>query len=66
MLNLAGTALPSDPSTVHSHLTALIKSLPTDSVRSEQQIMLQQLSTPVPIAYLAALALRLTAIDQVF
>lgn len=66
VLHLAGTALPSDTSAVLSHLTALIKSLPTHSVRNKQQIMVQKFSTPAPIAYLAALVLGLTGTDQVF
>jgi hypothetical protein len=46
-------------------LSALTSSLPTHSVRSEQQIELQQFSTPAPVAFLTALAARITASDVV-
>ena len=39
--------------------------VPTHSVRSEEQIALQQFSTPAPIAYIVALALNLTSADVV-
>ncbi|MEO5599084.1 MAG: strawberry notch family protein [Novosphingobium sp.] len=65
VLHIAGTALPSDPSAALARLNMLVAALPTHSVRSEDQISLQQFSTPAPIAYLAALALRLTAADLV-
>ena len=65
VLYLADTALPPSPSDVLTRLDTLISALPTHSVRSEAQIALQQFSTPAPIAYLAALALRLTPVDLV-
>jgi hypothetical protein len=65
VLDLIDEVLPSDPSAALSRLNALLASLPTHSVRSEDQIALQQFSTPAPIAYLASLALRLTAADLV-
>lgn len=65
VLHLTTTPLPADPEAELARLEALIASLPTHSVRSEAQIALQQFSTPAPIAYLAALALRLTPADLV-
>ncbi|AYJ84704.1 methylase (plasmid) [Sphingomonas paeninsulae] len=46
-------------------LSALTASLPTHTVRSEQQIELQQFSTPAPIAYLTALAANIGPSDVV-
>ena len=65
VLYLVDTALPPSPSDVLARLDTLISALPTHSVRSEEQIALQQFSTPAPIAYLAALALRLRPADLV-
>jgi hypothetical protein len=42
-----------------------VSNLPTHSVRSEEQIELQQFSTPAPLAFLAALAARIGSDDLV-
>ena len=71
MLELAqvfhlGTAtLPAEPTSCLAALVELVAKLPTHSVRSEEQIMLQQFSTPAPIAYLATLAARIAPTDLV-
>jgi predicted RNA methylase len=65
VLYLTTAALPADPMKCLAALTALTASLPTHTVRSEEQIALQQFSTPAPIAYLATLAARITATDTV-
>lgn len=62
---LATADLPAAPDACLAALVDLIAHLPTHSVRSEEQIALQQFSTPAPIAYLAALAARITATDLV-
>src|SRR3546814_4869475 len=56
VLHLAKLDLPQEPAECLAALTALTASLPTHTVRSEEQIALQQFSTPAAIAYLAALA----------
>ena len=48
-----------------SHATALMERLPTQTVRSEDQIALQQFSTPVDIAALAVLLANIGADDIV-
>ena len=65
VLHLATLDLPQEPAECLAALTALTASLPTHSVRSEEQIALQQFSTPAAIGYLAALAARITAADTV-
>lgn len=53
------------PDDVFASLQRFEQSLPTQTVRSEQQIALQQFSTPITLAYLAAQAARLTAGDHI-
>jgi predicted RNA methylase len=65
VLYLTTADLPSDPMDCFAALTALTASLPTHTVRSEEQIALQQFSTPASIAYLASLAARVTGTDTV-
>ena len=65
VLYLANADLPADPAACLSALTQLVGNLPTHTVRSEEQIELQQFSTPAPIAYLAALAARIAPTDLV-
>ena len=48
-----------DPRAVLAALLALQKSLPTQTYRSETQIDLQQFSTPLALAWLAAMAARI-------
>lgn len=50
-----------DPLTTLTRLVAMTAALPTQSVRSEDQIALQQFSTPAPLSFVAALAARLRA-----
>jgi len=63
VLYLEGADLPTAPLTCLAALTDLVAGLPTHTVRSEEQIALQQFSTPVPIAYLATLAARIASTD---
>ncbi|MEG3162719.1 strawberry notch family protein [Sphingomonas sp. LB2R24] len=65
VMYLAKADLPTDPGACLAALTALVRSLPTHTVRSEEQIELQQFSTPAPIAYLATLAGRIAPTDLV-
>ena len=65
VMYLAKADLPSAPTECLAALIELVTNLPTHTVRSEEQIDLQQFSTPAPIAYLAALAARITATDLV-
>jgi predicted RNA methylase len=65
VLYLEGADLPTAPLTCLAALTDLVAGLPTHTVRSEEQIALQQFSTPVPIAYLATLAARIASTDVV-
>ena len=65
VMYLAKADLPADPGACLAALTELVASLPTHTVRSEEQIELQQFSTPAPIAYLATLAARIAATDLV-
>src|SRR3546814_2654830 len=60
---LATLDLSHEPAECLAALTALTASLPTHTVRSEEQIALQQFSTPAAIGYLAALAVRITTAD---
>ncbi|MAC59977.1 MAG: methylase [Novosphingobium sp.] len=54
-----------DPRAVLAALLALQKSLPTQTYRSETQIDLQQFSTPLALAWLAAMAARIVPSDRV-
>ena len=65
VFHLAAAVLPATPETCLTALIALGAKLPTHTVRSEEQIALQQFSTPAPIAYLAALAARIAPTDVV-
>ena len=65
VLHLEDAALPADPAACLAVLVDLVANLPTHTVRSEEQITLQQFSTPAPIAYLAALAARVSSADLV-
>ena len=65
VMYLAKADLPGDPGNCLATLTELVANLPTHTVRSEEQIELQQFSTPAPIAYLAALAVRIAPTDLV-
>ena len=65
VLYLEGADLPTAPLTCLAALTDLVAGLPTHTVRSEEQIALQQFSTPAPIAYLATLAARIVSTDVV-
>jgi len=65
VLYLEGADLPTAPLTCLAALTDLVAGLPTHTVRSEEQIALQQFSTPAPIAYLATLAARIASTDVV-
>ncbi len=62
---LERAALPAEPTACLAELVELVANLPTHSVRSEEQIALQQFSTPAPIAYLACVAARVAATDLV-
>ena len=65
VMHLANADLHSAPEDCLAALIDLVASLPTHSVRSEEQIELQQFSTLAPIAYLALLAGRIAATDLV-
>ena len=65
VMHLAKSDLPATPGDCVAALTELVAGLPTHTVRSEEQIQLQQFSTPAPIAYLATLAGRIAATDLV-
>jgi len=65
VMHLIGANLPLTPSDALAQLDTLVASLPTHTFRSEEQIDLQQFSTPAPFAYLTALALDLTVADIV-
>ena len=65
VFHLERAALPAEPAPCLAELVELVASLPTHTVRSEEQIELQQFSTPAPIAYLAAVAARIAPTDLV-
>ncbi|WP_267347119.1 strawberry notch-like NTP hydrolase domain-containing protein [Sphingomonas sp. GM_Shp_2] len=65
VLHLAKADLPAQPGACLGALIELVSNLPTHTVRSEEQIELQQFSTPAPIAYLATLAARIAPTDLV-
>lgn len=59
VLFLIDPKCPLDLSTLRAGLTSLVAfapRLPTQTYRSEDQIALQQFSTPVPLAWLASTA----------
>jgi predicted RNA methylase len=58
-------ALPSDPYATLQSIEAIGRTLPTQSYRSERQVDLQQFSTPMPLAWLAARAAGMRATDIV-
>ena len=55
----------SDPASTLARLENLLRSLPTQTHRAEEQIALQAFSTPLPLAWLAGRAARLSAADLV-
>lgn len=57
------SALSGDPYRALGALKAIGRSLPTQTYRSERQVDLQQFSTPMPLAWLAARAAQLRAAD---
>ena len=65
VFHLETAQLPETPAACLAELVELVTQLPTHTVRSEEQIALQQFSTPAPIAYLAALAARVGPHDLV-
>ena len=65
VFHLERATLPAQPAPCLAALVELVASLPTHTVRSEEQIALQQFSTPSPIAYLATLAARIGTTDLV-
>jgi predicted RNA methylase len=65
VLHLSTLDLSQEPAECLAALTTLTASLPTHTVRSEEQIALQQFSTPAAIGYLAALSIRITTADTV-
>jgi len=65
VMHLAKADLPSTPGDCLAALTELVAGLPTHTARSDEQIELQQFSTPAPIVYLAALAGRIATTDLV-
>lgn len=54
-----------DPDAAYCARERLARLLPTQSYRTEHQVDLQQFSTPLPLAWLAACAARLSASDLV-
>jgi predicted RNA methylase len=68
VLFLTGADCPIDdrkPAAALAHLEQLVRSLPTQSYRAEEQIALQAFSTPLPLAWLAGCAARLSPRDTV-
>ncbi|AMK23209.1 strawberry notch family protein [Sphingobium sp. TKS] len=55
----------SDPAATFAAMRQLQERLPTQTYRSEHQVAMQQFSTPLALAWLAALAARLRAGDHV-
>ncbi|MET0375053.1 MAG: hypothetical protein ABW128_12465 [Rhizorhabdus sp.] len=64
-MHLAKADLPAAPGACLAAFTELVAGLPTHTIRSEEQIELQQFAIPAPIAYLAALAGQIAATDLV-
>ncbi|MDE0947809.1 MAG: methylase, partial [Sphingobium sp.] len=60
-----GIARSGDPTACYAALRRLETSLPTHSYRSEQQIAMQQFSTPLALAWLAVQAARLGPEDHI-
>ena len=63
---MAGSRIPIDdpnPGQTLRRLEDLARSLPTQSHRTEEQVALQAFSTPLPLAWLAARAARLSSDD---
>jgi len=54
-----------EPASTLRRLEDLVRSLPTQSHRAEEQIALQAFSTPLPLAWLAGRAARLSSADVV-
>jgi len=55
VLSLLSTkSMPSDPAQALANLNAIEARLPTQTVRSEEQVSLQHFSTPISLAWLAA------------
>jgi len=68
VLVFTGQRLPideSDPASTLRRLEDLARSLPTHTHRAEEQIALQAFSTPLPLAWLASRAARLSPADLV-
>lgn len=65
VLALKTLELPESPAAQIEWLARMVDGLPTQSVRSESQITLQQFSTPAPIGALATLAAKITPADVV-
>ena len=61
----SGIASSGDPTACYAALRRLETSLPTHSYRSEQQIEMQQFSTPLTLAWLAVQAARLGPEDHI-
>src|SRR3546814_6559676 len=64
VLHLATLDLSHEPAECLAALTALTASMPTHTVRSEEQIAPQQFSTPAAVGYLAEMAGGRTAADN--
>ncbi|WP_447725546.1 strawberry notch-like NTP hydrolase domain-containing protein [Sphingomonas koreensis] len=60
-----GLPLPGDPYAALALLEGIARTLPTQTYRSERQIDLQQFSTPMPLAWLAARAAQLRVEDVI-
>ena len=65
VFHLETAVLPAAPASCLAELVELVANLPTHTVRSEEQIELQQFSTPAPIAYLASVVARIGPTDLV-
>ena len=65
VFHLETAVLPAAPASCLAELVELVANLPTHTVRSEEQIELQQFSTPAPIAYLASVVARIAPADLV-
>ena len=65
VFHLETAVLPASPAACLAELVELVANLPTHTVRSEEQIELQQFSTPAPIAYLASVVACIAPADLV-
>ena len=65
VLHLKGRHVPASSLDRLRYLIEMTLSLPTQSARSEEQVALQQFSTPAPIGFLAALAVGVQSNDTV-